>query len=82
MKTITVRTGDHQGEAFARSMQRRSMVALWYEGADGFLHRRDGRYYHRRNPRHIERCRNLIAQRIHRVSPQRHPALMANEWLP
>lgn len=39
------------------------VVTIWSEGDDGFIHRRNGRFYHRRNPRHIEHCINMIRQR-------------------
>lgn len=58
MRTIAFRDGP------AVPMPRvREVATIWYEQDDGFLHRRNGRFHHRRNPAHIARCINLIRQR-------------------
>lgn len=53
----------YQHWAQALHKQAGCYVSLWYEGDDGFYHRRHGRFHHRRNPAHIDRCRRLIEQR-------------------
>lgn len=57
MQTITFRDGPAPMPHMAE------VVTLWYDGDDGFVHRRNGRFHHRRNLPHIERCCNLIRQR-------------------
>lgn len=40
-----------------------NVVTLWYDGDDGFLHRRNGRFHHRRNPALIARVLSAIEMR-------------------
>jgi hypothetical protein len=49
-----------QGVAYLRE----AVCTIWYyEDDDGFQHRRNGRFHHRRDPRHIDHCVNMIKQR-------------------
>ena len=40
-----------------------NVVTLWHEDGDGWIHRNQGRFYHRRNPAHISRILNAIEMR-------------------
>lgn len=52
-----------QPAPWVRARRMGSVATIWCEDADGFHHRRNGRFHHRRNLSHIERCINLIRQR-------------------